>query len=721
MEQPNAKRLRKELGLFDVYAISTGAMFSSGFFLLPGLAAATTGPSVPLAYLAAGFLIVPAMLSVAELATAMPKAGGAYYFLDRAMGPLVGTVGGLGTWVALILKTAFALVGMGAYLSLYLDVAVAPLALILTALFMVVNIGGAKETSGLQRALVTVLLVVMTAFMLAGWAAVATGSGGSGIGARFTPFFTSGVAGFIGTIGLVFVSYAGLTKVASVVEEVKNPDRNIPLGMTLSLATAMFVYTVGVFFIIMLVPADTLGGDLTPVASAAGAISIPGVPTTLPVMLIVAAAVAAFASTGNAGILAASRYPLAMGRDGLVSPRFSELGRFRTPTLAVVVTSALVAACIVLFDVSAIAKLASAFQLMLFSALSLAVVIMRESGIAAYDPGYRSPLYPWMQLIGILAPLWLIAEMGQLAILFTLGLTSLTIGWYFWYARKRARRSGAILHAFARLGEMRHEGLDVELREIVREKGLRAEDPFDEVVARASVLDVDRAVDFSEVAEIAAERLAVLADLSQDELQEGFVAGACSGNMPLARGAALPHCRVEHLDAPAMFVVRSQRGVRAGDLALPEGKAARLGSVRALIFLVSGLDEPTQHLRIMGHLAAQVDDPDFLDRWVAAQSEGELKEALLQDDRLITLRIGEAAGTAAWEGLRLRDLALPTGSLIALVRRGEQAIVPSGSTIIRAHDNLTVIGEPEAIRTLRTVEGRQAVPRTRLQPAPGEV
>jgi amino acid transporter len=112
------RRLSKELGLLDVYAISTGAMFSSGFFLLPGVAAAGTGPSVILAYLLAGIFILPAMLSVAELSTAMPRAGGAYYFLDRSLGPLVGTVGGLGAWFGLVLKSAFALVGMGAYLAL---------------------------------------------------------------------------------------------------------------------------------------------------------------------------------------------------------------------------------------------------------------------------------------------------------------------------------------------------------------------------------------------------------------------------------------------------------------------------------------------------------------------------------------------------------------------------------------------------------------------------
>ena len=116
-----APGLKKNLTLFDVYAVSTGAMFSSGFFLLPGLATAQAGPAAIVAYLLAGVLILPAMFSVAELSTAMPKAGGAYYFLDRSLGPLAGTVGGIGTWLALVLKSAFALVGMGAYLVLFVD------------------------------------------------------------------------------------------------------------------------------------------------------------------------------------------------------------------------------------------------------------------------------------------------------------------------------------------------------------------------------------------------------------------------------------------------------------------------------------------------------------------------------------------------------------------------------------------------------------------------
>ena len=113
-------QLKKQLGLWDVYALATGATLSSGFFLLPGLAAAGAGAAMPISYLVAGLVLLPGLFSKVELATAMPKAGGIYYFLDRSMGPLVGTIGGFGTWVALILKSAFALIGIGAYLELFL-------------------------------------------------------------------------------------------------------------------------------------------------------------------------------------------------------------------------------------------------------------------------------------------------------------------------------------------------------------------------------------------------------------------------------------------------------------------------------------------------------------------------------------------------------------------------------------------------------------------------
>ena len=697
--QSETARLKKNLGLFDVFAISTGAMFSSGFFLLPGLAAAQAGPSVVLAYLLASFFILPAMFSVAELSTAMPRAGGAYYFLDRSMGPIMGTIGGLGTWLALILKSAFALVGMGAYLAIYADVPVKPLAVGLTLLFMVVNIVGAKETSGLQRILVAALVGILAFFIVQGLVEIFSIGIGTTLRTQFTPFLPFGVTGLIGTIGFVFVSYAGLTKVASVSEEVRDPERNIPLGMMLSLAVTTFIYVVGVYIMVAVLNPVELRSDLTPVATAAQAF-FDWLPAGAGVVLIVIAAIAAFASTGNAGILSASRYPLAMARDRLVWQGFESVGRFGTPTRAIVATGVLMIVMIVAFDIEGIAKLASAFQLLLFSLLSFAVIVMRESRIAGYDPGYRSPLYPWMQILGIVAPLWLIAEMGHLAILFTLGLVGLCIGWYFWYARGRVERGGAILHTFARLGESRFEGLDVELRGIVKEKGLRGEDPFDEVVARAAVLDIDGSVSFSTVVRQASALLAQRTGVAAERLEREFLREREVQMMPIARGAALPHTRAAEVDHPELVLVRARGGIPIRDVgpdsAGPDGEH----EVMALFFLLSPQSEPGQHLRLLGHLATHVDDEAFLRQWLAAEGEHELRETLLREERSLSLHLGPGSPAADWVGQPVRDLSLPPGILIALVRREGHSLVPRGSTVLQAGDRLTVIGEPEGIRTL---------------------
>ena len=695
-------RLSKELGLFDVYAISTGAMFSSGFFLLPGLAAAQTGPSVAFAYLVSGLFIVPAMFSVAELATAMPRAGGAYYFLDRAFGPLVGTVGGLGTWMALVLKSAFALVGMGAYLAIYVDIPIAPVAVGLTLAFMTINIVGAKETGALQRVLVVTLLAVLGFFIVQGLFEVF----GQGLAEltreRFTPFFTSGVGGVMGTVGFVFVSYAGLTKVASVAEEVRNPDRNIPLGMGLSLATAAAVYTVGVYIIVAVLPPAELRDDITPVATAAQAF-FDWLPAGLGVLLIVISATAAFASTGNAGILSASRYPLAMARDRLVPSRFGRLGRFGTPTFAIVTTSLLMSAAILLLDLVSIAKLASAFQLLLFSLLSLAVVIMRESQIEGYDPGYRSPLYPWMQIVGFVTPFWLIAEMGEMAVLFSLGLIAVTLGWYFHYGRPRAERAGAILHTFARLGARRYHGLDLELRSIVQEKGLRQEDPFDEVIARGPVIDVSTPTSLDQLARDAADALRRRGGLPQLALERDFRDAARTAYLEVAPGVVLAHVRIADIDRPRILLVRCHSGVLSTGSdwdPLP----GQFGDVRALFFLVSPEDAPGPHLRLLGHLARVVGEPDFLDDWMAADGETELKEALLRADRWVSLRVGQQ-GTEHWAGREVRDLDLPAGVLIALIRRQGQDLIPHGTTVLQPEDRLTVIGEPAALAEILPAAG----------------
>lgn len=691
-------RLSKELTLFDVYVISTGAMISTGFFLLPGLATASTGPSVVFAYLLAGLLIIPALLSQAELSTAMPRAGGAYYFLDRTLGPLVGTVGGVGTWFALVLKSAFGLIGMGAYLGLVLDVPIVPTAIGVTVLLAALNVAGSKESSGLLRVLVTTLLIILFVFILSG-AVHLTQADATSPWRGPEPFMPGGIDGLLATVGLVFVSFGGLAKVASLAEEVKHPDRNIPLGMGLALGTVTVVYVAGVAIMVAALGTQTLSSSLTPVAAAAGAIFswMPGRSGT---WLTVTAAVTAFAAMANAGIMSASRYPLAMARDRLFPDGLAATGRRGTPVRSILLTCTLLVGALLILDVESVAKLASALLLLLFGLLNVAVIVMRESGIDSYDPAFRSPFYPWAQFIGVFAPLVLMAEMGWLPVLFTVGVTGASVGWYTYYARDRIGRDGAIFHVFERLGRRRFAGLDRELRDIMKEKGLRAEDPFDEVVAQAFVLDLPDPIGLDEAIHDASELLAQRVPVDAEALIEEFSSGIGHGGTAVAHGVALLHARPPNVEGSEMVLVRCNRGVVLDvgeeDFAREAGSAR----IRAVFFLVSGERDPGRHLRILAQLAGRVEDEQFMDEWLADRNEQELKETLLRDERFLSLTVATGTPTEQLVGLALRDLPMPDGSLVALIRRRGRQIVPRGRTVLQEGDRLTIIGDAVGLAQL---------------------
>ena len=296
--------LRKELSLFGVYALATGTTLSAGFFLLPGLAASKAGSAVVLAYALAGLALVPAMLSKVELATAMPCSGGAYYFLDRSLGPLAGTIGGLGTWLALVLKTAFALVGMGVYIDVIIPGSTPPgfqkaVAVGLALAFAGLNLKGAKSSGKFQVGLVVGLLAILTVFIVTGIPQVSA--------EPFADMLDRPPEDIFGTAGLVFISYVGVTKVASVAGEVRDPERILPRGVFLALSTAFFVYVLGMVVLVGVLGVGDLVSTLTPVADAGESIATPYGRAGAVVLSV--AAVLAFSSVANAGIMSASAIP----------------------------------------------------------------------------------------------------------------------------------------------------------------------------------------------------------------------------------------------------------------------------------------------------------------------------------------------------------------------------------------------------------------------------
>ncbi|MBU1096831.1 MAG: amino acid permease [Bacteroidetes bacterium] len=685
----SGKRLKKELGLFNVFAIATGSTVAGGFFLLPGLAAESAGTSFILAYVLAAILLIPSVMSNIELSTAMPRAGGVYYFLDRSMGPLMGTIGGLGVWLILILKVCFALIGISAYVSLFFpQLEITTLALVIAVILGIINLFGAKKSGMLQDVIVTITLFILFFFIAGGIPKISFD--------RFSGILDFDTSSIFATAGLVFVSYIGVTKVASLSEEIKNPERNIPLSIFLAIGTAFVIYLLGTIIMIGLVPIEQLAGNLTPAA-----ITVELIFGEVGVVVISLAAFFAFTSVANAGILSASRYPWAMSRDHIFPNYFGKLNTSGTPTTSIITTTVIIMATIVTFDAMKIAKLASAFQLLIFALLSIAVMVMRESKINSYDPGFKSPFYPWMQIIGTLTSLWLIYEIGLLASLFAIGLIIIGVIWYFYYAKNRVTRNGAIYHIFERLGRLRYDELDSELRGILKEKGLRKGDPFDDIVLRSKVFELNQEMHFETVVEKVAVWLNTILPINAEQIIQQIMEGTRMGATPVTHGVALPHFRVENIDHPEMVLVRSVPGVKVCIYNPLTHEQEGEETVHAIFFLISPENNPTQHLRILAQIAGRVDDKTFQDDWNSAKDEQELKEALLHDEGFYSFVIRDNSPTEVLIGKSLREIELPENSLVALLRRADNIIVPTGKTILQNFDRLTIIGSQSSIAVIR--------------------
>lgn len=670
--------LKRSLGLRHVFVLSTGAMVSSGLFLLPSFAVAKSGPSAVLAYLIAGVLAIPAMFSVAELSTAMPRAGGSYYFLARALGPAGGTVTGVATWLSLVMKDAFALVGMSAYLTLIVDLPGKPTAVCLIALFTLLNIVGSKTSASIQMALVAFLLAVMGWYLITGLPKVGSGNG------ELEPFFTHGSGGLVSAIGLVFVSYGGLTKVASVAEEVEDPSRNIPLGMILSLIVSTAVYTLGVLVAVALVPSSQLYNDLAPIHTAAEAF-MPAVGAGF----IIAAALAAFASAANAGILAAARYPMAMSRDGLMSGAFTRMSRFGTPFWGILLTGAGMALIVVLFGAGAIAKLASAFVLLTLALVNAAVIILRSARIASYAPGFRSPLFPYLQIFGIGVALYLIIKLGPLPLILIAITIALTLTWFHFFGRGKAPQSaGAIHHIFQRLGQAADTSIDREISAAMQSHGLRSEDDYAGLIARAAVVSVPHDGDITEAARRASQVLSKMLEIDPAKVTERFLETGSLWIQPSeTHPTATPVAFFDGSETDHLVIVRSQSGI-----IIPSEWGGRNEEVNALFFLAGTSEKPGRALRLAGELAAFTFHSDNASVVAEASFESEVKQALLPGLEIGQYPLLPETDIGALIGHVLGELKLDDGLHIEAVYRQGKVLPYHPETILLPDDQLTIIG-----------------------------
>lgn len=424
------KKLERSLNLTSVIAISIGGMLGSGIFVLPGIAAAKTGSSIWLAYLLAAICILPAALSKSELATAMPSSGGTYLYIERAFGPIFGTIAGIGLWLSLLLKSAFALVGFGAYLSVLANTSFGItryVAIFFLGLILLLNIFGVKKVGKVQIVIVSISLITLAMVLIFGLPNVDP--------QLLDPFYSHGKMGLISTVAFVYISYAGVTKVAAIAGEIKNPNKNLPRAMILSLFIMTLIYVSVAFALVGNIPMEQLATDLHPIYTIA---AINGGSFIGYIVAIIG--VVTLISMANSGVLAASRFPFAMAMDKLLPDFMGKIHvKYLTPVSSIILTCITMALVILFLDVVKIAKLASAFMVMMFISVNICVVILRETSAQWYNPTYKSPLYPFVQIFGIVSGIILLIFLGFIPLLAILTIVLLGYLIYLRIGKKTAR------------------------------------------------------------------------------------------------------------------------------------------------------------------------------------------------------------------------------------------------------------------------------------------
>ena len=606
-------KLKKDLGLLEVFCISSGAMISSGLFILPALGYAKSGAAVIVAYAIASILILPTVLSKAELVTAMPKTGGIFFFTDRSMGPMMGTLGGLAAWFSLAFKTAFALLGIGIFLVLFNPgftfLQIKLIAIACCLVFMVINIYGVKLAGKFQVYMVISLIALLVIYIIMGVFFIQFD--------RYTPFAPMGLGSVFATAGLVFVSFAGTSKIAAIAGEVKNPGRNLPLGMFLSWGIVSLLYIFVIFVTVGVIDPSDLKSSLTPI-SLGGSVMM----GSFGLVIMSVAALLAFVSTGNAGLLAASRDPMAMGKDELLPGAFAKVSKSGTPWVSIIFTSGFMIVIILFLDLEDFIKTASTLKLMLFILANLALIFMRESNIRHYRPKFKAPFYPWIQIFGIVGYSFLIFEMGTIPLMFVGIFILCGLSWYFIYAHGKIKREYALLHVAERVTGIKSTDhlLDEELREILIDRDDIIQARFEDKIKNCVVLDLKYFVPPEQFAEKVAQPLAKRLKLSEKELYKRLMKRETDSNIMVRPGFAVISFHIKGRNKFEIALIRTKKGAIFSRTSPP---------VHAAFIIVSSPDKQNFYLHSLMWMVEIEEELDFESAWKEAKNENELREVFL--------------------------------------------------------------------------------------------
>ena len=429
--------LERTIGLSGGISIGVGTMIGAGIFVFPGLAAGRAGPAAAGSFALGAVIALLVALPTSELATAMPKSGGGYYFISRGLGALPGAIVGISIWLGLVFATAFYLVGFGNYAAAVLSeagVAVGSIPIVIPpglptgAFLTALNLFGTERAAALQSYVVGLLLTILVRFLGFVGLDIPKVFGSASTPERFAPF---GAMPVFTTAALVFTSYLGFAQVATVAGDIKEPGRNLPLAMVASVVIVGILYVTTIFVATSAFGSAALAsfGETAIVEVARNFVGTAGA------IAILLAGLLATLSSANASILSTSRAVFAVSKDAIIPSFAGRMNlKYGTPHIALAMAGGPVLVLTATGQVEVLAEVASFLHLVMYALMCVALIAMRRNEPEWYDPAFRVPAHRLVAGLGAVSSAGLILFMQPTSQIIGAVIMVASAGWYKYYA-----------------------------------------------------------------------------------------------------------------------------------------------------------------------------------------------------------------------------------------------------------------------------------------------
>jgi len=392
--------LKRNLSLIDATAVGIGAIIGAGIFVVLGVAIGYAGPSIIISIIVAGIVASFTAFSFAELGSAIPKEGGAYQFAFELISPFAAFVVGCLWLFAQIVAGAAISLGFASYfVAIFPIVSLKTVAVAAALALTGLNLVGIKQSATVNNVLVTIKIAILCLFI------------GFGIfqihPQNFAQFSPNGLSGILQGAGFMFFAYLGFGRIAALGEEVKNPERNLPLSVLIALIVSVIVYVLTGLTATGVADYRVLAQSGSPIAEAAKAMGN---------FTIVAAvsfgALIATASVLLTNLIGLSRVAFAMARNGQLPKSIARLSsRFGTPYVSILAMGALLTVLAFALDLKQTVAITS------FAILSTHIIVnlsaMRLRKKMPNFAKFRVPFYPLIPLLGLLSCIVLMFSLPQ--------------------------------------------------------------------------------------------------------------------------------------------------------------------------------------------------------------------------------------------------------------------------------------------------------------------